>query len=201
MCFQRGDCQIRAQQVGRIGIGDGDRAHSRAPRGFQPPVRIFNRDALRGLQGPPMARASSAKARRYGSGAGLLTGVSSAATIAVKQALNPSRTSTRRISSPRAPEAIAIGSAAAARRIASAAPGKSTETSRSSSSRRTALRATNSLICRLLQAVPCRPPMARTRPRRRNRGSARSSRAPIARCPPRPARPDSRGSGEARCWR
>ena len=66
-----------------------------------------------------MAAPSSATARRYGSGAGLLAGVSSAATIAVKRVASARRARARGRSPRRsAPEAIAIGTAAAARRIA-----------------------------------------------------------------------------------
>src|SRR5512132_177463 len=64
-----------------------------------------------------------AAASRYGSGAGLLKGVSPEATIVRKYARRFRRTSVRSISSGRAPDATASGAISAMRRTHSAAPG------------------------------------------------------------------------------
>ena len=97
---------------------------------------------------------SFSAASRYGAGSGLLAGVSSADTTNWKWPRSPSWSRTRRISAFNAPDATAIGNASAMRMMASRAPGKSTEPLCSSSSRRTALRATSEAMSAAVNAVP-----------------------------------------------
>ena len=164
-----------------------DRAQAGRARRLEAPARILNRHALGRLRAAsPIAAASSATASRYGSGAGLLAGVSSAATIAAKYRVELRRARAR-VGSLRAsaPDAIAIGTAAAARRIAALRRRERGPTCRARAPRAApALRATRArdvLARPRADRDPRRSP--RTPRHRRSRGSARSSRAPSSATP------------------
>ena len=131
-----------------------------------------------------VACCSRSNASRYGAGDGLLSGVSPAATIVAKRSSSPAASMISTISWRSAPDAIAIGTAAAAARMNSAAPGNSTSPAAASPAA-SPLRATSSVTCD--RSTPCRDPAPapRTSRRRRSRGSGRSTRPARARCLPR----------------
>ena len=101
-----------------------------------------------------------------------------------RTAARPAASRISSISWRSAPEAMAIGTAAAAARMNSAAPGNSTSPACSSSCSRSPLRATSAATCSLAHRR-CRgpAPAPRTPRRRRSPGSARSSRPAVSSMP------------------
>ena len=82
--------EVVDQQIGgaecarRIGVGDGDRAEAGGPCRLEAPMGVFDRDTIGRDERRPLAADRRSTAHKYGSGAGLLAGVSSAATMAPK---------------------------------------------------------------------------------------------------------------------
>jgi hypothetical protein len=91
----------------------------------------------------PEASCSRSNASRYGAGDGLLWGVSPEATMAANRSPTPATAITSSISCRSAPDAMAIGTALAAARTNSTAPGNRTEPPLSMAWSLTPLRATS----------------------------------------------------------
>ena len=197
------DHELRfVQIVGGIAVSHGNGSKTRALCRDEAPMRVLDRDAFARPQRVVVEPAEELDRFCVGAGSGLLAGVSSAATTTGKAAVSCSRSSTRRISARSAPEAMAIGPDCAMRAIASRAPGKSTDASRSSASSRIGLARDQVPDLRVVDAVCAgRPQSPETRRHRRSRDIgvvvALGEREPLR----RRARRERRGNAAVRCWR